>query len=207
METFVPLLLMTSPIPSAAPVEPGHGSAYVLTGASLGGFDAQVGGRVGLPARFVLSAGGVIAGMVGSADLALRWNAYESEHFSVGPWVGYTGMLVGSDGTRGHGPTLGLALEGGGRVLRGDLSIAAVMWNVESVTDDRQSPVVLPLFQSSAGITARFAGRHSVRLGIDPGITPRLGYQYDFTHWSLGGGVALVNVSAPGVWMAGSAHW
>lgn len=143
MNLVLPALLATSPLPSAVPVAPGHGAIYLQPGISLTAFDAQAGVQVGLPARLVVSAGGSFAGPVGGFDAALRWNVVESEHFSFGPWLGYTLTTAGADGASAQGPSVGVAVEGGG----------------------------------------------------------------DFRHWSVGGGVTLVNLESPGAYVVGGFHW
>lgn len=206
---MIPLLtpLVASPIPSAVAVAPGHGSVYVQPGFGLTGLDASAGVQVGLPARLAFSAGGVVAGAVGGLDAALRWNVVETDAIRFGPWLGYTLYALGSDGARANGPAAGLAVEGGGKVVRFDLSVTAIAWNPGSLDSDAVEPFTVPLYLSTTGVTARFSELHSVRLGLDPGLTPRLGYQATFRHWCVGGGLAFVYLTGPGIFVNGGYRW
>lgn len=188
-----------SPLPTADALAAGDGLIYLQPGMSLGGPTAHLGAQVGITDRLAFHAGAGMSGIAGFGDVALRYNVVNGEHVHVAPWVGLNGYILGSDGTRGWGPTAGLAIDAGGRVARVDLSVPVVTLNLASAPTFERDPVFSPVLFSRAGLTMRITERQRLRVGVDPFLAPTFDWNVDFARLSLGAGVDLVSLTQPGL--------
>lgn len=125
----------------------------------------------------------------GGLSLSARYRAPMTDGLAVAPFAG--AFLVG--GGRRTGPAvggaLGLAVEGGGRRVRGDLSLGLAA----GVADGRFDG--LPVGEGGVTFLLGSGRRHALRIGLAE-LVPDLSWRCEADRWFLGAGVSGVPFAA-----------
>lgn len=187
--------------PGAHPVEAGHGQLGLSAGLAAPGLVGHLGGELGLTDRLSLGATGGMTSTAADASAHLRFNVVHRDAVHVGVFAGYGGLVLGSDGERGHGPMAGLAVEAGGERVRFDLTVP-VMVPVDGLEDDDDLGLRVlgsALMGTKVGVSWRLAPEHQLRVGFQNPGTPAVDYTWSGGRLYGGAGAGLVMFTAPEV--------
>jgi len=199
-------------LPEASPLEQGHGSA-VAQGiandiADTWSATGMVRARIGVTDRFIV---GAHVGPYLYPDptrlwayepmdahlggLQMHYNVLQSDSFNLGPWVGAIGAIR-PDTTTVYTAT-GMALEGGGELVRYDLSVPLFLG---ALSADGATGALTPLILagSEGGLTFHPHEEHSLRVGATS-LIPHLDYRYTADN-------GIVIGADIGGWL-GAQHW
>lgn len=119
-----------------------------------------------------------------SGTLGARWSALRRDGLNLGPWLGLAEHTAGSPLDTRLVARLGLAVEGGSRRVRADLSLPLVGMRWLPAAAEPVSPLgvfeTLLALEGGLAVTAHSAA--TLRLGLT-GFMPTLSWHGDFGPW------------------------
>ena len=116
----------------------------------------------------------------GGVALSGRYRVAVSPGFAIAPFVG--GFAGASSYSAGGGGAAGLALEGGGRRVRGDLSLALAGGVADGTFD------LFPIGEGGVSFLIGSERRHALRVGVVE-VAPELSWRYEADRWFAGAGL------------------
>ncbi len=210
-------------LPSAAPapagsgevsLSAGHGQLLLLGASGLAGGTVRGGWAPSDVVYLDLAAGGAVDWTDGCPGLAFggfcrpeqtgglglagsvraRWAL--TDGFALAPVAGAFGILREGVGTVGG--AAGVALEGGGRKVRADLTLmVAVGAEVEGSRYSADGVAVVPVGEGGVTFLLGDERRHAVRVGVAE-LAPTVSWRYEGDRWFVGAGLVGLPVVAGG---------